>query len=185
MGVFLWTTEADAAQVGELLPTCQACHGENEASVNSDVPIIAGQPFTVISDALMLFANGGRPCTSMCAVAATLSPDERAALAAYMERQVFVPARQEFDAGLARRGAALHRNCGCEGCHSQGGENGQGMAPVLSGQKTAYLRNALAQIRSGTRSGPQVMNRSIRALRDQDIEALLNFYASAPVRSAR
>lgn len=160
------------------MQTCSACHSGNESTVSRDIPIIAGQSFTVIEDALILFAQGGRPCTTMCAIAAPLSPPEKEALANYLEQQTFIPADQGADPVLAALGAELHRDKGCETCHSDGGRNGHGMAPILAGQRTPYLRNALNQVRTSNRSGPKVMNQAIRPLSNDEIEALLNFYAS-------
>lgn len=170
-------TAAQAAEVKTLMRTCSACHGGNGTTPSSDIPIIAGQPFSVIEDALILFAGGQRPCTAMCAIAAALSPLEKETLANYLEQQNFTPAAQEFQPSLAALGAKLHLNNGCETCHSQGGRNGNGMAPILAGQRTPYLRNALHQIKAGKRSGPKVMNHAVQSLSNDETEALLNFYA--------
>ena len=174
---FLLVTPAGAADVDALMQVCSACHGVSGNPLSSDIPIITGQPFTVIEDSLILFANGERPCTTMCAIAATLSPHEKEALANDLEQQTFTPAAQEFEPSLAALGAKLHLNNGCETCHSQGGRNGNGMAPILAGQRTPYLRDALDQIKAGKRSGPKVMNQAVRSLSNDEIEALLNFYA--------
>lgn len=170
-------TAAGAAEVETLVRTCSACHGGNGTAHSSDIPVIAGQPFSVIEDALILFAGGQRPCTVMCAIAAALAPLEKEALANYLEQQNFSPAAQVFEPSLAALGAELHLNNGCETCHSQGGRNGNGMAPILAGQRTPYLRNALQQIKDGKRSGPKVMNQAIRSLSDDEIEALVHYYA--------
>lgn len=159
------------------MQTCSACHNGNGTTLSSDIPIIAGQPFSVIEDALILFAGGQRPCTAMCAIAAALSPLEQEALANYLEQQTFIPAAQEFEPALAALGAELHLTNGCETCHSQGGRNGNGMAPILAGQWTPYLRNALDQIKAGKRRGPKVMNQAVQSLSNDESEALLNFYA--------
>lgn len=174
---FPLVTEVWGAAVNELMQTCSACHSENGIPLSRNIPIIAGQPFSVIADALLLFADGERPCTAMCAIAAALSPLEQEALANYLEQQAFTPAAQEFEPALAALGAELHMGNSCETCHSQGGRNGNGMAPILAGQRTPYLRDALDQIKAGKRSGPKVMNQAVRSLSNDEIEALLNFYA--------
>jgi len=174
----LWqVVELRASAENSLITACTACHSPHGDPVSKDIPIIAGQPFTVIEDALILFAAGKRPCTVMCAIAAGLSSEEIQALAGYLEQQAYISAFQGFDPGLAALGGDLHVNSGCENCHSRGGRDGQGMAPVLAGQRTPYLRKALLQIRAGMRKGPKVMNQAISGLDDNDIEALLNFYA--------
>ena len=170
--------EAQSAKTDSLLQSCMACHNANDPPLSPDIPIIAGQPFTTIEDALILFSRNERPCTTMCALAAALSDAEKEALAEALEQQAFTPAIQQFDPALAARGASTHQQSGCENCHSDGGRNGHGVAPVLAGQRTPYLRNALSQFRAGQRQGPKEMNRAIASLDENDIELLLNFYAS-------
>lgn len=173
----LMVIEVWAADAESLLPVCSACHGGNGIPPGAEIPIIAGQPFTMIEDALMLFADGQRPCTVMCGVASALSPREKEALAEYFEQQPFVPADQEYDPALASMGEQVHTAQGCETCHSRGGRDGHGIAPILAGQHTPYLRDALLQIQAGKRRGPKVMNQAVQALSNGEIEALLNFYA--------
>jgi len=166
-----------AADVDSLWPVCSACHGRDGMPLGAEIPIISGQPFTVIEDALILFAKGKRPCTVMCAIAGALSGPEMEALANYLEQQPFVPAEQESAPALVSLGQELHMDKGCETCHFQGGRAGRGVTPILAGQQTGYLRKSLLEIRAGSRSGPQVMNAAIRSLNADEIEALLNFYA--------
>jgi sulfide dehydrogenase cytochrome subunit len=113
----------------------------------------------------------------MCSLAASLSPAEKVALANHFEQQQFRPTSQTYNSSLADSGALLHHDRGCETCHSQGGRDGLGMAPILNGQRTPYLRNAFQQLRSGKRRGPKVMNQALAILTDDEIEALLNYYA--------
>jgi len=173
----LLSSGVSAGEPDSLSQTCSACHGNTAVTQAGTVPIISGQPFTVIQDALILFADDKRPCTVMCTISAALGSSQMEALANYFELQAFVPADQESDPVLASLGAELHVNHGCETCHSQGGRNGHGMAPILAGQWTPYLREALLQIQTGRRSGPAVMNAVIRSWGRDEIEALLNFYA--------
>ncbi len=181
-----------SAELATLTAVCSGCHGPGGVSVNSTVPTIAGQAYTVIEDNLLAFRDGGRACTetellqdeaaalvsAMCAVVATLDDRDISALAEFYELQVFAPARQSFDAAFAAEGARIHREAGCELCHSQGGRESNGMAAILAGQWTAYLERSLLRIRAGERMGPKVMNQAIRKMTDRDIAALLNYYAS-------
>jgi cytochrome c553 len=52
------------------------------------------------------------------------------------------------------------------------------MAAILAGQWTPYLEIAFLQIRSGQRMGPKVMNNAIQQFSNDDVQALLNYYAS-------
>ncbi|MFB3077051.1 MAG: cytochrome c [Lysobacterales bacterium] len=183
---------AFSSDVGTLTPVCSGCHGPDGISTNSTVPTIAGQAYTLIEDNLLAFRNNESACSAtellqgeaaalvfaMCAFVGTLDNQDIAALAEFYELQAFVPARQPFDPSRAADGARIHRQANCEHCHSQGGRNSNGMAAILAGQWTPYLERSLLRIRAGERMGPKVMNQAIGKLTDDDIEALLNYYAS-------
>lgn len=192
---FCFEIQAALAQpdIEPLVDECAACHGEDGISTNPMVPTLAGQPYTLIEDNLLAFRGGGRACSAqrdddsppallaktMCMLVAELADDEIAALAAYFESRTFEPAAQTFDAALVDLGSRLHAEKGCEGCHSDEGRTTNAMAPILAGQWKPYLRRAMQALRSGDRHGPKVMNEAIETLDDQEIEALLHFYASA------
>ena len=185
-------TAACSLDVGTLTPVCNGCHGLDGVSTNSAVPTIAGQAYTLIEDNLLAFRDNAGACSAtellhgeaaalvfaMCALVATLENQDIAALAEFYELQTFVPARQPFDPSRAADGARIHRQANCELCHSKGGRNSNGMAAILAGQWTPYLERSLLRIRAGERMGPKVMNAAIRELTDDDIEALLSYYAS-------
>ena len=185
-------TPLQAADVAALKVVCESCHGQGGVSLTSSVPTIAGQAYTLIEDNLLAYRTNERPCSAgppnhhgplvppspMCAIASTLDDEEIAVLAEYYEQQEFVPAIQGFDESLATRGEELHHQANCELCHSGGGRISNGMAAILAGQWTQYLEIAFHQIRSGERMGPKVMNTAIQLFSDEDIEAILNFYAS-------
>lgn len=170
---------------------CSACHGAGGVSQNPLVPTLAGQPYTFIEDNLLAFRAGQRSCaperadgsptaaltSAMCEMVRGLSDGEIAAIAAWYEGQEFVAATQQFDPALASRGELLHQQAGCDRCHADGGRETLGMAPVLAGQWTPFLRRALQQVHRGERKGPKEMNRPIRSLADGQLEALLNYYA--------
>jgi sulfide dehydrogenase cytochrome subunit len=180
-----------AADVGTLMEKCNGCHGDNGVSQSSDIPTIAGLAPIVHEDALYIYADEARPCaeskfrhgdtsrpaTTMCAIAAELSEDDIAALAEAYGELPFVPAKQDFDAGLAAAGEAIH-NAECDKCHSEAGMNADDEAGYLGGQQMGYLRDTLAQYRAGTREQPSKMQEKTDALSDADVEALVNFYGS-------
>jgi sulfide dehydrogenase cytochrome subunit len=192
-----WFAFAGVAETQQIPPDsaaiCAGCHGEGGVSSNPFVPTLAGQPYSLIEDNLLAFRAGQRSCaqerndgspaallaTTMCSTVARLSDQEISGLAAYFEQQEFEPANQVFDPGLAKSGAALHFELGCEECHSDGGRVTNAMAPVLAGQWTPYLDRAMRAVRSGVKPAPDMMASSIRKLEDDEVEALLNYYASA------
>ena len=115
-----------------LAPVCNGCHGQDGVSLNSTVPTIAGQAFTLIEDNLLAYRDDEGACastellngeaaallTAMCAVLAGLGDEDLTALAEWYELQEFVPAQQPFDPALAAEGARIHLEAKCEQCHS-------------------------------------------------------------------
>ncbi len=188
----LFPATALSSELDTLTLVCSGCHGLDGISINSTVPTIAGQAYTLIEDSLLDYRDNDRTCTAtellqgedaalvsaMCALVATLENRDIAALAEFYELQAFVPAKQPFDASRAADGARIHQQANCEHCHSKGGTDSNGMAAILAGQWTPYLERSLLRIRSGEKKGPKVMNEAIREFTDDDIEALLNYYAS-------
>lgn len=182
---------ASAQGLDAIVEDCNGCHGDDGVSQWSDVPTIAGIPEFVHADALYFFRDGDRPCseaaykqgdtsrpaTTMCAVTANLSDEMIDSVAAYYFELPFVPATQDFDAALAAAGKAVHE-AQCERCHSDGGSNPDDEASILAGQWMGYLEATFAEYNSGERSQPKAMKEKMDALSDDDVKALLHFYAS-------
>ncbi len=179
------------ADVDALMEGCNGCHGDKGVSQWSDVPTIAGLAEFVHVDALYVYQDEARPCaeseyrqgdtsrpaTTMCAVAAELSEDDIDALAAAYAALPYVPAKQDFDAGLAAAGEALHGKS-CDRCHSDAGMNPDDEAGMLGGQQMGYLRNMFAQYADGSREQPGKMKEAMDSLSADDVEALVNYYGS-------
>jgi sulfide dehydrogenase cytochrome subunit len=185
---------ASASMAGDLdavVENCNGCHGNDGVSQWTDVPTIAGVSEFVHSDALYIFRDEGRPCTeteykqgaksgsatTMCAAVADLSDDMIEEIAAYYAALPFVPAKQEFDAALAAAGKAIH-DAECDRCHSEGGANPDDDAGILAGQWAGYLTDTFAEYRAGEREQPKKMEEKLNALSDDDVKALIHYYAS-------
>lgn len=189
--VLFCTTSAIAADHDGMVETCDGCHGENGVSQWSDMPTIAGIDAFVQSDALYYFRDADRPCktseyrsgdtsrtaTDMCAITKDMSDDDIDAIAEHYAAQSFVPAKQEFDAGLAASGEKIHA-AQCDRCHSDGGSNAEDEASILAGQWMGYLESTFAEYASGEREQPDKMKERLDALSGDDIKALLHYYAS-------
>jgi sulfide dehydrogenase cytochrome subunit len=148
----LFGSASMAADLDAVVENCNGCHGNDGVSQWTDVPTIAGIPEFVHSDALYVFRDEARPCTeskyrqgdtsraatTMCAVTADLSDDMIDEVAAYYAGLPFVAAKQDFDAGLAEAGKAVH-DAECDRCHSEGGSNPEDEASILAGQNMGYL----------------------------------------------
>jgi sulfide dehydrogenase cytochrome subunit len=180
-----------AADLAGLVETCDGCHGVDGVSEWIDMPTIAGIDAFVHSEALYIYQDGARPCsesafrrgdtsrpaTSMCEVSAGLEDEDIEALAAHYSELPFVPSTQEFDAELAAAGKTIHES-GCDMCHSDGGSNPDDEASILAGQWAGYLEKSFVDYRSGEREQPPSMKRAVDALSDEDVAALINYYAS-------
>ncbi len=165
----------DAAR-GEMLGgACLSCHG-SEGSRNADLPYrapkLGGQKASYLLVALKAYRDGARRDSGMTALAATLTDQEMADVAAYFAN---------FGNENAVAGGSLGgnfkaaRNCGA--CH---GQNGIGLSPgwpTLAGQHEDYLVHALNQYRSGMRQDP-VMGALVSSLPDETVALLAKYYSS-------
>jgi len=169
---------ARAAADAALLGKCTICHGEKGLSDEASYPTIAGLPVRLQVNALRAYRDGTRDCgpvTRMCKIVVGMTDEQIKSLAEHFAAFPFKPADQPFKAQLVEKGRQLHEDY-CAVCH--------GMSPadaeksVLQGQWGEYLRYALGQYRSGHRKQPPSMRRQTERLSDQDIDALVNYYAS-------
>ena len=191
MAFGLFAATAYAQDLDTVVETCNGCHGDAGVSQWSDMPTIAGMPEFTHADALYFFRDGDRPCsesafrqgdtsrpaTTMCAVAGDLSDEMIDGLAAYYFALPFVPAKQDFDAGLAATGKDVHDKL-CSKCHSDGGSNADDEAGILAGQWMGYLEATFAEYASGAREQDKSMKDKMDQLSAEDTKALLHYYAS-------
>lgn len=187
---FFLSTTAFAADLETLKADCGSCHGPDGVSTYPDVPTIAGQTTAFLEKTLRGFQFWDRPCvkneyrtgpkagttTDMCEIASGLSAEDAKAISAWYAEQTFVPVKQEFDPALAEAGQAIHAD-DCEKCHAEGGSLA-GKGPRLAGQWTEYLRTAMNYVPTGERLCPSLMERTVAELSREDMDRLLNFYAS-------
>ena len=180
-----------AADLDALMEDCNGCHGDNGVSQWSDVPTIAGLAELVHVDALYIYQDEARPCaeseyrqvdtsraaTTMCAIAAELSEDQIDELAAAYAELPYVAATQDFDAGLAAAGEAVHNKL-CDRCHTDAGMNPDDEAGMLGGQQMGYLRTSFEQYNDGSREQPKKMKEKMDELSADDVEALIHYYGS-------
>lgn len=182
---------SSASEFESVVENCNGCHGDGGVSQWTDMPTIAGMPEYVHADALYFFRDNERPCseseyrqgdtsrpaTTMCAAVSDLSDDTIDQIAAYYFELPFVAAQQEFDAALATAGKAAHEER-CDMCHSDGGSNPDDEAGILAGQWMGYLETSFAEFSSGDREQPKKMQQAISALSDDEVQALVHYYAS-------
>jgi len=180
-----------AADTAKLVEGCASCHGKDGFSTEPDVPTIAGFSVAYFNDSVTRYKKKERHCpeatyhsgpkkgqkTDMCKVAKELTAADIKQLSQYYAGKKFMRAKEKFDPALAKKGKVLHDR-GCEKCHENGGSSAKDDSGILAGQKMHYLRDALADFKSGKRPIDKKMKPKIQKLDKDDFEALVNYYGS-------
>jgi sulfide dehydrogenase cytochrome subunit len=166
---------AQAETAPGVVDACAVCHGPDGVSRWSDVPNISGRARPCRQPSCA--ADGSCPGLDMCQIARPLTDGEMDVIARYYASQPFSMSVAEYDEAMAARGAEVHAQQ-CEECHSRGGSDPMDEASILRGQNMEYIRNAMADYRSGSRLGEEAMLVRLRELSAGDLEALSHFYAS-------
>lgn len=180
-----------SSDLDAIIESCADCHGDNGVSKWDDVPTIAGVDSFVGSEALFIYRDKARPCAKsefrqgdtsrpaadMCEIVRDFSDEMIEDIAAHFSELPFVAAKQNFNAMAAAAGKTIHEQS-CERCHSDGGSNADDEAGILAGQWSGYLRTAFREYASGEREQLDKMKEAMDPLSADDVEALINFYAS-------
>ena len=181
-GALMFTTargDTAAADINSLAAQCEGCHGKNGISQVPQFPIIGGLSALYISDAMAAFRDKTRLCMgeTMCQIAKSLSEADAERLAKYFAAKPFIRAKQPFDAAMAKRGKEVYDRY-CSKCHQQGGSLAEDDASILAGQWKPYLEEQFRQFTTGKRLMPEKMKPKIAKLNTDDINALLQYFAS-------
>lgn len=180
-----------AGDMPEGAETCVECHGDKGVSDDSEIPTIAGASAFFLENQLFIYQEEARPCVAEvfeeaeedpgaddhCALAADLSEDEILELADYFGSQEFSPAEQPVDEALAEKGASIHERS-CDKCHAEAGSLDLDDAGILAGQWKPYLLEQLRHYKAGERWQPEKMEPPISELSEEDMKALVEYYAS-------
>ena len=162
---------------------CQGCHGEEGISIEGLIPKLAGQYAKYIAKELRNYQAGTRSHQIMNAMAATISDDDLADIAAYFASRPKMKgagSNSELGKKLFLHGDISRTMVACINCH---GVNGKGltpntsMFPVIGGQQKDYIRRQLVNFRKGDRTNSPngIMNRITQKLTDDELEALADY----------
>lgn len=176
--------EEGSAEAGQAKSAvCGACHGADGNSVNPDWPNLAAQNPRYIVRQIEAFKAGNRVNPLMSPIAAGLSAQDTADLAAYFSRQTLRGGTA--DPALVRSGQRLYRGgnltkgvSACIACHGPNGRgNAPGGIPAIGGQHAAYVAAQLKAYAAGDRkSDPNQIMRNIASLMSADeINAVASF----------
>jgi cytochrome c553 len=183
---FLLTTAQAAgdAEAGKSKSAmCAACHGPDGNSPAPAFPKLAGQHAAYLAKQLAEYKSGERQNATMNGMAAALSEQDIADLAAfYSSQQVTLgkAAEDKVAAGEAvyRAGNAATGVSACAACHGPTG-SGNPMAnfPSLSGQHADYTVLQLKAFRAGERANDagSMMRGVAKKMTDAEIEAVAQY----------
>ncbi len=158
--------------------TCYGCHGLDtykNAYPDYSVPKLRHQTAAYLVAALQEYRSGDRPHPTMHAQASSLSDQDIADIAAYLQGSA------PIKPNTVVAGKAPVQVATCVACH---GGNGTGAEqpisptpPILAGQHEDYLEQALTSYRNGRRKNA-VMDSMAQMLKSEDdIKAAATFFA--------
>lgn len=156
---------------------CAGCHGTHGGSAGMTMPSLAGQSKTAIVDAMKKFKSGERPATVMGRLAKGYSDEQFDMIGDFFAKQKVHFTSQMVDKAKAAKGASLQEE-NCSRCHLEDGKEGKDDTPVMASQWLPYLQIQMDLYQSGKRKMPEKMAEKVKQLSKEDLDALLNFYAS-------
>jgi cytochrome c553 len=170
---------------------CIGCHGIEGYRISFPalyhVPMIAGQNQKYIESALNAYKTGERSHPTMRSIAASLTPQDMADLAAYYA--AFKPNSSSSTASTEHNGIAtkLLKDNNCAACHGADyAKSIDGTIPSLAGQHADYLAQALRQYRAGDnkkallRRNHPSMTGTAKKLTNSDIQQISTHLSKLP-----
>lgn len=201
------TAEAASVEAGKSKSgVCSACHGSAGNSAIPMYPNLAGQNAGYIVKQLKAFKAGDRVDPTMAPMAAGLSDDDMADLAAYYANFPWGEAKTETaevadtaassvapaaatstSPVVVNKNMVFHnggnavngqtKSVACAACHGTDGNAAVTLYPKLAGQGAAYIAKQLADFKSTARKDP-IMAGMVASLSAQDMADLGAFYAT-------
>jgi sulfide dehydrogenase cytochrome subunit len=177
-GLLLGAAQLQAAATATMLAdTCAGCHGTDGASTGPATPSIAGNSETYMVDTMMAFKSGERPGTVMGRIAKGYSEEEFKLMASVFAKQPNAKTSQKLDAAKVAAGSKLFGK-NCEKCHDKNGGLADDDSGILASQWLPYLQYSMVDFKAGSREMAKKMKKKVDKLNDDELEALLQFFAS-------
>lgn len=181
MGTVHAAGDAEAGKTKSAM--CAACHGQDGNSVAPNFPKLAGQHADYTVKQLKEYKNGDRVNATMNGMAAALSEQDMADIAAYYATQkvnLGTAAEDKVALGetIYRAGNTASGVSACAACHGPTGiGNPMAKFPSLSGQHAEYTETQLKNFRAGARANDAgSMMRSIaKKMTDDEIAAVAQY----------
>ncbi|WP_083657587.1 c-type cytochrome [Polynucleobacter sphagniphilus] len=162
---------------------CVGCHGPNGKSASGAWPKLAAQHPAYIVKQLKNFKEGTRANAVMMGMAAPLTEQDMANIAAYLGKQEPSPGVAtnkdtiELGQSIYRGGIASKGVPACAGCHSPNGAGIPSQYPRLSGQWADYANAQLIAFREGTRINAPKMTVISSKMNDKEMKAVADYMA--------
>ncbi|MDB5044085.1 MAG: hypothetical protein JWQ08_135 [Deinococcus sp.] len=182
-------TSPDAARGAQRSAGCAGCHGAGGVSGEETVPSLAGQVASYTRQQLSAYRAKVRGDSTMQNVAARLTDQDIADIAAHFAALAPGPAWKGADAAVRAQGAALYakgdpaRNLiACSVCHGAGGGGSDSLIlPSITNLAPAYAEGTLAEYRETVpyaHPSPQAMHAAAQGLTDEELTALAAYLSS-------
>jgi cytochrome c553 len=176
--LFALSTRSTVAQaLGDRLPACWGCHGDNGQSQRADVPSLGAQPAPYILIQLVMLRDKLRVSSPMNEMVAGLQDAElrkAAELIAGLPPPAPVADADPERMARARELASKNR---CDFCH-QSDFAGHDNVPRLAGQREDYLLKALQNYKDNSRYAYEAqMSEVLYGLQDEELRELAYFLA--------
>lgn len=149
---------------------CRTCHGIDGYASIPIAPHIGGEPASYIEAQLRAFRDGSREHEMMSVVAAGLSDQQIADVAAWYAAQratATLPAGVSADAAPAA----------CTECHGADGMSSAEDAPNLAGETNIYIETQLKAFRLGKRTH-EIMTPVASEMSDGEMRKIADWYAA-------
>ena len=166
--------------------TCAGCHGTNGQSAGPASPNLAGMSASYFIDSMTAFKNlpkdeshaeDARPATIMNRIAKGYTDEQIEAMGEYFAGLPVYKANVPHDAAKATAGAEVYDQA-CAKCHDEGGALADDDAGILAGQWLPWLQYSMQDFQAGHREMPEKMKKQVEKLSDDEIDAVLNYFAS-------
>ena len=149
---------------------CRTCHGIDGMAQIPIAPNIGGEPETYLESQLMAFKSGAREHEMMSVVAAGLTAQQIADVAAWYGSH---SASASLPEGVSEADAPE----ACVSCHGADGIALLPEAPNLAGEVNIYIDTQLKAFRTGKRKH-DIMSSIAAEMTDEDIRAVADWYAA-------
>ena len=175
--------KADPIKGQEKAAACMACHTADGTRGLPANPILQAQHAEYIVKQLTEFKSGKRANAIMAGMAAALTPEDMANIAAFYNSKAPVTgaARNKATVLLGekiyRGGIAAKQVPACAGCHAPSGAGMPAQYPRLGGQHAEYTEAQLVAFRSGARGNSAQMMSIAARMSDKEIKAVSDYIA--------